>query len=429
VQLNYDPEPPMIAAINSAMAQSIPDHTNVVMQGCLSGNCTFLSDHGSSFSTLAVGSSCHDIGEKLRKPDNTSKTLSLSIGGNNIIEVCPDCHDPPVVMATKIGVTSYQDSRTLATIYIVSTNASCELDGCMDWQAVQCSLFPTVNTYALEIKNSKMNETLLESTPIPSNPLGDTQQNTSYAEYERLSYSHRLIANRTLRNGVWKECEQMSEFDLDIKPIYTGLNTLEYYHKDCIWGFSRALAGQVSLYLAELFDNQTLRYGKSEVDPEYWKNHSLGQNPPPQKIGPPHLRQMYTFGNFTEDTAESIMEGVSQAMTTVVRTYYSDGNETHTKGTMWITTTCIRIDWRWISFPAIMSALTGIFLALVIIENRGLEQDRLWKSSVLATLFCEVDRSDEGNNYLINKQAMYNAAKSTSVSLESRSGTLRLLAR
>lgn len=40
---------------------------------------------------------------------------------------------------------------------------------------------------------------------------------------------------------------------------------------------------------------------------------------------------------------------------------------------------------------AIMIGLTGILLILVAIENRGIENDRLWKSSFLAALFCEVE--------------------------------------
>lgn len=40
---------------------------------------------------------------------------------------------------------------------------------------------------------------------------------------------------------------------------------------------------------------------------------------------------------------------------------------------------------------AIMIGLTGILLILVAIENRGIENDRLWKSSFLAALFCEAE--------------------------------------
>jgi hypothetical protein len=38
-----------------------------------------------------------------------------------------------------------------------------------------------------------------------------------------------------------------------------------------------------------------------------------------------------------------------------------------------------------------MFGLTGLFLLLIAIENRGVETDRLWKSSFLAALFCEVE--------------------------------------
>ena len=128
-------------------------------------------------------------------------------------------------------------------------------------------------------------------------------------------------------------------------------------------------------------------------------------------------------------TVLDVMLNVSTAMTTVVRTHYTEGSGWDAKGDMWVTTTCVSVDWRWISFPVIMIGLTGIFLVLVVVENRGVERERLWKSSVLATLFCGVDHEVTDNAALVSKRAMYDVAKSTSVSLQTQKGTLRLLAR
>ena len=93
---------------------------------------------------------------------------------------------------------------------------------------------------------------------------------------------------------------------------------------------------------------------------------------------------------------------------------------------MWHTTTCVHIRWEWITFPVIMMGLTGAFLLLVVVENHGVESDRLWKSSVLAALFCEVDvRQDRPTN----KEEMREIAKSTNMSLRRKSdGMLRLTA-
>lgn len=74
-----------------------------------------------------------------------------------------------------------------------------------------------------------------------------------------------------------------------------------------------------------------------------------------------------------------------------------------------------------------MISLTGIFLLLVLIENHDLESDRLWKSSILAALFCEIDVPLDNS---AGKETMNAVAKSTSVSLEGKNGgSLRLVMR
>lgn len=438
LELDYDPDPPMIAAINSAMVQSIPDYTKLVSSGCTSGNCTFPSDDGASLSTVAINYTCDTITGQIQnvtRPDGMYN-MSLSIGSDTKIEVCPLCDSPAIAMATGTGMISYNDSKALATIYILSTgynitnfrnNSNTREDG---WQAIECSLFPTVNTYAVSFKDTIMKESLIKSIRMPSNPLGDVGRNETYAEYQRLAYSHRLVADRTLREGTWQECTNLTGFHKDVVQINTGPDTTGFYFKDCTYSFSRALAGGISLYIDELFDNQRLYWGLNEdIDMDYWRNHSLEQRPPPKKIGPPHLRQMYSYGNFTIDTAKKIFDGVASAMTTIVRTHYSDGPDTDAKGIMLVTTTCIRIDWRWLSFPVAMIGLTGIFLALVIIESRDVPRERLWKSSVLASLFCEVDHGVEDDAHLNSKQTMHEVAKSTSVSLDGKGGSWRLVAR
>ncbi|KAF3045733.1 hypothetical protein E8E11_007451 [Didymella keratinophila] len=438
LELNYDPDPPMIAAINSAMVQSVPDYTNVFSSGCVSGNCTFPSDQGAALSTVAVDYTCDAIAGRIQnitRPDGMYN-LSLPIGDDTSIELCPRCDNPPIAMATGTGMTSYNDSKSLATIYILSTsynisdfrnNSNTREDG---WQAIECSLYPMMKTYAVDFKDSVMTESLIDSIRLPSNPLGDVGRNETYAEYQRLAYSHRLITNRTLRDGTWQGCTNLTGFQEDVVQVNTGPDTTGFYYQDCIYSFSRALAGGVSLYFAELFDNQKLYWGVNEdIDMDYWRNHTLEEHPPPKKIGPPHLRQMYSYGDFIIDTARKIFEGVAGAMTTIVRTHYSDGPDTDAKGIMLVTTTCIRIDWRWLWFPVAMIGLTGIFLALVIIESREVPRERLWKSSVLASLFCEVDRGEEDDARLDSKRSMHDVAKSASVNLDGKGGTLRLVAR
>lgn len=407
---NYvDAYPPMVAAINAGMIQSVPDRTPAVLHGCTTGNCTFPSDQGVSFSTVAVGYACDNITPQIRMPSKTSTNVTLPVG-NELLELCPGCDDPKIAVGTRAHIVHYNGSDTLGTIFILyRANANGTL-----WQAMNCSLLPTLNTYAVNVSNSIMNETLVYSVQIPS-----TGQSNS-------AYSHRLVTNRTLRNGYWNDCSES-------KPLDPGSSWMDddskaHYPRDCVWSFSKAAADSIFTYLSDLFNGEKLYWTQDASVIEVLGQLLPGDLKAPRRKGPIHLRQFYGNGTLDEDLVNSIMGNISTAMTTVIRTYNTEGPDWDAKGSLLTATTCIRIDWRWIAFPAIMMGLTGIFLVLVVIDNREMDHERLWKSSVLATLFCEVDRGSKGNAHLSTKRDMYDVAKSTSVTLESTDGRLRLLA-
>jgi len=123
------------------------------------------------------------------------------------------------------------------------------------------------------------------------------------------------------------------------------------------------------------------------------------------------------------------MTNLTNAMNTVLRTHGMEEHSKPAEGTMWYTTTCIEINWAWIAFPAVMIALSAIFLLLVHIESRGVESGRLWKSSILAMLFCEMDEVVTEEAQPMGRQRLEEVAASSSVSLGKENGSLRLVAR
>jgi hypothetical protein len=126
------------------------------------------------------------------------------------------------------------------------------------------------------------------------------------------------------------------------------------------------------------------------------------------------------------DTVNEFMHNMTRSMTAIIRTN-GPGNFTQSaKGTMWYTTTCIRVRWKWISYPAIMIGLSAIFLILVSIESRGIASEGLWKSSILAMLFCDMDDAVTDGDKPMTRQDMENVAKSTSVSRGGEGKRLRL---
>jgi hypothetical protein len=76
-----------------------------------------------------------------------------------------------------------------------------------------------------------------------------------------------------------------------------------------------------------------------------------------------------------------------------------------------------------------MIGLAATFLVLVHLENRVVQRDRLWKSSILATLYCDIDHTATSESRPVSRQDMERVAKSTSVSFDRTSGTLRLVSK
>jgi hypothetical protein len=169
---------------------------------------------------------------------------------------------------------------------------------------------------------------------------------------------------------------------------------------------------------------QILPWGNEVTFQEIFEDKKLDMGERGGVKGPAHLRRLFKGGNITLDTVNEQMKDLATAMTSVIRTNGEEGLPGYLKGEIWSNTTCVDIRWHWISFPATMIGLTGLFLLLVVVANRGVESDRLWKGSFLAVLFCEVELP---GNRPAGKEDMAATAKFTSVCLEEKGGTLRLV--
>jgi hypothetical protein len=130
-------------------------------------------------------------------------------------------------------------------------------------------------------------------------------------------------------------------------------------------------------------------------------------------------------GNISYGSVDDAFGTLARSMTAFIRTHGAEGVSGYAKGDVWLTTTCVHVRWEWITFPAIMLFLTGLFLVFIILDNWGTPSERLWKSSLLASLFGVVDI---GSNAPDGKTEMVELAKSTSVTLGGKSGGLRLVA-
>jgi hypothetical protein len=416
----------MIAAVNVGLIQPVVDFTNVLSVGCSSGNCTFPSTNHRSFSTLGVGRVCEDVTTQIRVVNETIDSESNSTVPEFFAFDYDSTHtmefariDSGVVLRSWTGATN----NTISTIYLVYRKNP----HVFDYKALKCSLYPTVNTYTAIIESTILDEVLIDSVPFVPLPQQSSTELPDDVEYDSLqpSWFARMVTERTFRDGIEESCtgsenpgpgliKLMKRTGDPTTANFTDPSSVGatwrwwYFPEDCVWSMHNFSPQGMAGTFQEIFEEKTLNMGALRSGVE----------------GPAHLRRLFKGGNITLDTVNEQTKDLAIAMTSVIRTNGEEGLSGYLKGEVWSNTTCVDIRWHWISFPATMIGLTGLFLLLVVIANRGVESDRLWKSSFLAVLFCEVELP---GNRPVGREDMAATAESTSVCLEGKSGTLRLV--
>jgi hypothetical protein len=431
----YDVYAPVVAAITVGLVQPVKDFTNVFTRGCDSGNCTFPSSLGASFSTVAISHVCEDISGLLRQTNRTTKFdefESYSVLGGGSLNIRKNA-----VMSTSTTATRRNGPSvsTITLLYRTHFEAN-------DTKGINCTLFPTVNTYKVEIKDTRLEETLIRKVPFDIHYAGNVT-NAAGAEVTETGdngsgiYLYSLASNQTLRNGVSVECTGSKDPGPGLvgyfktKTEYTNqLGLLErtslrwYYPADCLWFIGKGAVKGMEQHFAENFYDQEMTAARALLTSGNMYLRALWNAEEPIPSAGNSVPDV--VGRISFESVDEAFRNVARAITAYMRTHGEEGLSGYAKGHMWSTATCVYTRWEWIVFPAAMIGLTGIFLALVMIENWGNDSERLWKSSILATLFCDVDVQQDRP---VGKEQMKESAKSTSVSLESKSGELRLVAR
>jgi hypothetical protein len=440
--------PPMFAAINNAIVQPTQDYTNVLSNGCVTGNCTFPVDNGASFSTLGVSHSCEDVTSQIVKvylndsgpgqlpfiaylnatdwrPGSEVANASIKVGyrAEALSTVAMDNGNRSLTTVKMLYRPKWQSTDKIGSLYNVS--------------GLSCSIYPVVKTYGVNISHGIMQEKLLQVTRIGESPLSDKE------------VRYKLATNRTLHNGTWKACQRQKTNSTGFRSVptpnieaapwaaanpsasVTGLppgwvlndqseadSELWYYPEDCVWSISVPAVRSIETCFKEIFDKQVL----------LWPS-GVGFIRLDENVGSIYLRQIFRDGNMTLVTADDIFRNIADAMSAVIRGHGTESATGQVRGEMWYQTTCIQIQWEWISFPSALVALSMVFLVLVVIESRGVEGNRLWKSSVLAMLFCDVEQVDAHEMEPIGNKEMGYIARSTSVSVDVDNLKLRLVSR
>jgi hypothetical protein len=425
---NKQPFLPMDVAITSGILSPQKQYTDVYFSGCTTGNCTFAASPEGTFSTLAMVHSCTDVtsevaviyGNATRTNTNVRSSGTDPIRKHNL--TLPLGNDDYMSVRVEYGFNQYDlvtraadDGKSLFTIKMMIRLDPQEFPD--KYQAISCSLHPHVNTYTAEIESNTLKENLVKSIPL------GYKKEDEVAMHDPAFLT--LATSHALRNGVQEACDRreqpapgyagIGQMNIEASPNVTQSKLVNqtdrvwYVPEDCVWTFGFFPYFSIQQQLTKIFDDKNiLKLGFTNDATNY-------------------MRTLYRDGNITLDTVNELFEDLAASMTSIIRTNPADNQTQPVHGTVWYTKTCIGVNWAWISYPAVMIGLCAVFLVLVHIESRDVDSQRLWKSSTLAMLFCELDEEVVAAARPLQRDAMGDAAKTTGVQLERDVGGLRLV--
>jgi hypothetical protein len=329
--INFDSYPPMVAAINVGIIQPVVDFTNTLSHNCPSGNCTFPEDKGASFSTIGIRHACKNVTSDVgldvidAERDLESLTLNFTVPDVPLKNVSIYPTQSMIMLATGTWPANYGDADDIGSLSTISMIIRTGADPGTNYEAITCTIFPTVDTYSVNISNSYMDQKLIGTVRMGWNRLATAQSASGsfLGSSEDWMIHYKLATSHVLRNGTVQACERsedkkpslipVAEENIDKAPRISNRTTstpnIWYYPQDCVWSFYKAPIDGISDYMAEIFNDQQLIWGQR-----------LGGNQ-----GSVYLRQIYQGGNVTMDTVDDMFKNITTSMTTVVRTHGAEG--------------------------------------------------------------------------------------------------------
>lgn len=337
-------------SVYNALLSSAENGSSRVPVTCLSGNCTFASDNGATYSSVAICQKSQDITQHIQK-DSLSATLpkySLPSG--------PRIGDllllSSVVINDSNPVNYGTDDRT-DMLFTFDTLMFSLNDTPF---AVRSSIYPCVKTWGANITLNEFRETEITSVPMERNPM------TTYS----------YLSNHTLRNGTWQACNPTSH-STDTNTFAatnngsTTLNGLSFesgffaknlengttlwYPYDCTWMLGHFHGDAISMILDDFFGDKNVRRTQATLQGDLW------------------LLNLYMNGAANISTVNDYMKRLASSMTSTIRTHGDPAPAPYTNyasGAVLGNQTCIHVRWAWLALPASLVLCSIAFLAATI---------------------------------------------------------------
>jgi hypothetical protein len=248
----------------------------------------------------------------------------------------------------------------------------------LDIAATACSFYPCVRDYHGSVNGTVFEERVVKETPI-TQPQG--QMGNMFPHFMRL-HTPCLVDSHVYT---------MDNISLVPKD---GRNFTNYYVDqinmtfpvDCAYGVDGVYALSLVDFMYEtIFGNCTVP-SRINFDGDSDDYNSV-------KCTPWYLKGLVNKGNASFESIDRNMQSIAIAATSEMRKQGTDQEtrfdpkEMFAKGTVIRTTVCTRFDWKWLSFPLVLTLLAILLLSLLFVKTMFDAQGiPAWKSSVLPLL-------------------------------------------
>lgn len=399
-----------------------PNSSAAITADCRTGNCTFPSDDGATFSTLALCHSCVDISHTIIY--NTFAGIDSAT-----LQAGPRINNTWTMFASTSSSRLFHYS-----LFSFEALMRQELDKHTENFAVACGITPCLKTFGANVTNGVYQERELSSVDLVWSGVA----------------GYTLATNMTLRNGTWQSCMPTTQsttantlridtttmglisyvdesFERKVFP-YMHLEKFNpgsslWYPVDCVWWFGWRPADQMDKFLTGLFDNKALE--------RHWSNNV---QLPAQ--GDFWLVNLYRNGTASMDTVSAFMDGLTLSVTAAMRqtstSEDTDWELSKVSGQTQVMQSCLTVRWVWLSLPASLLGLQLAFLVAIVVISGSAEHWRGdWKDSSLALLYHGLEGSAKfpgekvEREELRDKDGMFKVAQRMKVQLRQGQGNWR----
>ncbi|KAF6804877.1 hypothetical protein CMUS01_14748 [Colletotrichum musicola] len=387
---------------------------------CDTGNCTFSAPYGITHSSVGVCNKCVDANEDVEALDRGGDKTDYQFQGNSNFSI--SWVNGPKETDERLNGFKLDHFRNRASSILTFSAARCADDnGTDDWPidarhynqkyglvsatdgtrpdrdagivGVNCTLSACVYNYNAVVTNGVLKEHVVSHEPIK------TRINTNNGDVDVANTGLRMIEPCFFR-GKWYDSSNISE-----APRNGNWTTWRMPGEDLDLPSSCARVATGFEWTLELFITSKLsgacQYHWSSISPDAGGRSGVpvGPNQVLQKVicDSWWLDTLYNNGNTTQGSIKRAYDGLAAAMTNYMRTNTWSDSEIRNEPPAFVTGSatqaliCIRANWQWLLYPAILLALAAILLVEACIRSHlDREQQPVWKSAILPFLFYNI---------------------------------------